>query len=251
MIYIPSKKRPHLIKKTLQYVAYCPENKIYLVVAPDEVAAYEDAVGEVQALLHSPIYVITRADGGKGISYARNIAVEHAADQGYEALVMIDDDMGCTNLNLLLDYAQQNSDIGGVAAYWPTYVRFLDLEPNQGVVLHSKTLGQACIGFRTAHVLEVGGFDIRLHRKEDYDMRIMLLKAGYAWYIHTDCLLKLTGKPYGEGGIQSMGISQEKLERDAYEVLCAKHGAQFFSWSQQKTTAIRTHWSKIHKAFGC
>lgn len=247
MILIPSRRRPQMIAKTIPRMKDVTA-EIVVFVEEEDYDEYSEIGEEIGGF-----YLVKLPHSNRGVAYARNQMLHwtHYEFPRVQSIAMMDDDVVVEGIDGLIQFVDWNPEVGGCAGYFPIYKSFANLDPDQGPVLHTGTLGQVCYALRINNVLSVGGWDERLQRKEDYDLRINLLKAGMPWYIHTDVPIKPIGKQYGEGGIQSLGLDHEAVERKAYEVLVEKHGDQFIKWQNSGKTNIRVLWKKMSEYYGC
>lgn len=243
-VYIPSRQRAQLLKQSLPEIVRCGL-PIYVAVEKEDVGAYSALLNEL-SLWSTELVILPESN--RGVTYARQFVLEQAARRGHAYFATIDDDHSCSKLGLLIDalkYTVPNA--GGVAAYMGFYKHFLKLDPDQGVVELTRGFGMNAYALNTEYCLKVGGYDLRLPRRQDNDIRMQLYLAGHPWYIHTGVPLIQRGQCYTtNGGIQSLPQTMDEMEKKAYSILAEKYGKKFIHW---KPNAPKTKISIQFKRF--
>lgn len=248
MFYVCSKQRPDFIRRHLKNWSESGL-PIWLVIEEEDVFEYDAAVCDATDAgeLTVPVDIAIIDKPGSGISYARDVAVRHAAEQGYESMVMCDDDLLVQNAGTLIEWVQANPEMAGVGAWSRIYKHFLGLHENTGAHPHRKGMGQQVVAYNVEPVLEVGGFDTRIRVLEDIDLVMMLVAAGYGpWHIHTDVSEVHVGTKGQPGGCAASGNRAEQT-RQAVEVLSKKWDGYVFHSTRKGEPHYRVLWKKFYE----
>ena len=244
MIYIPSRRRAHLIAKSLPALR-ATRVPVTIVIEREDLGEYRDLVG-----FESEIRLYVLPASNRGVSYARRAILRLAMRRGEgDGIIMCDDDVKPPpNVVKLRAFLGRRSEIAGVGCWFPIYQHFGGYEPNTGPQVHSGAMGKRLFAVRPKLAIELGCFTTPLQANDDNDMIMRHIRAGYVpWYIHTDVQgvsLALRSAP---GGIASLPGSFEEKNAHDLELLNAEFGAGFASYS--KRGGIRFSWKKMYKVW--
>lgn len=261
-VYIPTKGRAHLARHTLPTWISIRNLILNLVVEPQDVDSYEEALWDAGLEDHFSLRVLDRND--QGISYARNGVVNFAAEDGANGFVMSDDDLKVhEGVDELARFMEKNKMAAGVSFCHRLNLFWDNLKWDTGAHPTAGGSAQLCVGLSVPRMQETKGYLRELGPYEDTDIILQLLKAGYGpWYIHTGAKGALGGKRYEDGGISAMEkkerySSRAAKEKRIMEVLCREHGAEYFRWhkaskhlqEQGLYHVIRFQWMRIYRDF--
>lgn len=240
MIYVPSRQRVGLLKKTAPtwvVAAMMAENlDIRIVVDDEEVDTY---AAEVQRLgLQAYIEVIPDTSPIGGIGAARQTCLEHAAAQGYDYTIQVDDDMKVTpNLRLLVDVLKDNERYSGAAA-WMSYYGLGMGKEGPDIEVNKSSMGLQVKAYKIEPLLSLGGFDQTMKLAEDVDavMKVAVATGQYP-IIHRQVKATPVNQRGDEGGCASWGGHSSQAAKTV-ELLNARYGEGTASLREHKRTGM-------------
>lgn len=209
MIYVPSRRRVQLLKKTAPtwVVAVMSSGRfddICIVVDEEEVDTY---AAEIHRLgLQEYIMVLPDPSLIGGIGAARNFMLQHAASRGHVYTVQIDDDMKVSNnLHLLVDALDQNPEYSGAAA-WMSYYGLGMGKEGPDIEVNRSSMGLQVKAYKVEPLLSLGGFDPQMKLAEDVDavMKVAIATGQYP-VIHRQVKATPVNQRGDEGGCASWG----------------------------------------------
>jgi hypothetical protein len=240
VIYVPSRQRVQLLKKTaptwvvasMQY----PGMEVRIVVDEEEVDIYQ---AELKRLgLESFIEVMADTSPIGGIGAARQTCLEHAAAQGYEFTVQVDDDMKVTpNLGLLVETLARDDRISGAAA-WMSYYGLGMGKEGPDIEVNRSSMGLQVKAYRVEPLLSLGGFDPTMKLAEDVDavMKVAIATGQYP-IIHRKVVATPVNQRGDEGGCASWG-GHSRQAAATVALLNTRYGEGTASLREHKKTGL-------------
>jgi len=215
-LYIPTRSRAHMLVRTVpRWLEQEQIGTIRLVVPASEYKATARLRDE-----HDwEVAVVSLPHGSRGISASRAFCVEHAGRQGYEAIIMSDDDyrpQRTSDASGLLRAAEDRYALG-VGAVRSLHDRFNGgrLSALSGPILCPGGWGFQCFALNVRNALAVGNFDPELAFWEDAELARNGIDNGLPWRVHCDVWIDSMQKRDSAGGMSSLFRSRE--ERDEAE----------------------------------
>ena len=239
MIYIVSRKRPHLLAKSIG-PAQAPGLGVTVMVEPGERREYRQVLRD-----HPDVELITHKRDNIGIERARRNALKRAMKNGHKHIIMCDDDIALSgNEHNLISFMRERKGAAGIAAYLSGYEHFTGIKAWTGVHQHSGSLGKRIWAINAEVATELGCFRLGMPTSEDSEMILRMYRGGYyPWYIHSDVVAKSLANRHAPGGMSSLPGAQQTRELDAYNRLCDEYGEQYFSYTTKGQ--LRIQWAKF------
>lgn len=239
MIYIVSRKRPHLLAKSIG-PAQATGLGVTVMVEPGEVRDYRKVLRD-----HPDVDLVPHKRDNIGIERARRSALKRAMKNGHTIMIMCDDDIALSgNEHNLISFMRERKEAAGIAAYLSGYEHFTGIKPWTGVHQHSGSLGKRVWAINAEVATELGCFRLGMPTSEDSEMILRMYRGGYyPWHIHSDVVAKSLANRHAPGGMSSLSGSQQDRDRTAYGLLSMEYGPEFFSYTTKGQ--LRIQWSKF------
>ena len=209
-IYFPTKGRPELVRRAIGRVRQHNASRypVYAVTERDAGLGLRD-ITDMGAI---PLWLPRK---GRGIGYARQAIVEHAAVSGFLSLAMIDDDQLVSgNIEQWLAAARR-PDVVGVGAFKSYYgllyrgTQMVITYRRPNLWLHKGSAGYQAFALNVATTVALGGFDPRLRCFEDTELaRKGIYQRGIPWFIYTGVL---TADQKSRAAMRELGSSSARL----------------------------------------
>lgn len=244
-VYIPSRGRPENVDKLVK--AWDNELfDVFFMVEPDEVEVYYDSIPRD---IDVNVVVLALPDKNLGVGFSRATCVEHADGDGYESIILSDDDIRpvCGMDHLVEDVKDS------MALAITSYHSYLDFALNvkgkdrDDIVMSSSSFMRMW-SVNIANVKAIGGLDKNLKCIDDNELKFRGAMNGFPWLIHFAAKSASFGKRFAVGGVSELG---SRAVDDAADQIIAKYPEHVPHFIKRIETekAIQYKWAKIHDHF--
>jgi len=244
-IYVASRSRPQAVASNL-FSWLRSGIPVWLAVESQERDLYENFLAMSGHPGEAEILVLSESN--RGIAFARQAILEHAASAGCDSIVQVDDDHRTpSNLGDLCEVVEEGK-ISGVGAFIGLYQKFLGMKPNTGCHIHQGGMGQQVVAVSPSKAIRAGGYNTQLHVLEDYDLLIkMVIKGGCGpWMIHSDVPVAMHGPKYQPGGIAATG-DRDEYTRQAQAIMTQAYGPFFHLRTTKGRLLCWVQWKSLYK----
>lgn len=230
-IYIPSLNRAQKAKSLVRRLkGFFPDLPIFVCID------YEQDYSEVNCKK------IILSELGKGIGYSRKACGDHAIKNGFEYMIMLDDDSVVPeNLLKLVTNLEEHPEIAWCGGYVSFY-GIMGLKPNTGLY-YTYSMGCSIMAVNTKYLAEVGGFDAQFRAKEDDQVKMKLMDAGYYISIDTNVCCSHINTRGAAGGCSSYDMNA--ADKEAGQLFREYWGEPYFSERKGRTMIL---WGKMNKS---
>lgn len=230
-IYIPSLNRTQKAKTLVRRLkGFFPDLPIFVCIEQDQ--DYSE--------VHCSKLVLS--EFRSGIGYSRKCCVEHAAEKGFEFIIMLDDDSVVPdNLLKLVDNLEEHPEIAWCGGYVSFY-GIMGLKPNTGLY-YNYSMGCSIMALNVAAALDVGNFNRDLQLNEDNDLKMKLMDEGFYCAIDTDIVCSHSNPRGADGGCSC--FNQEKVAAESMRSLTETWGTPYF---REKNGKVMIMWCKMNKS---
>jgi hypothetical protein len=180
---------------------------LYLVVEPNEVLKHTRFLKE-QGLLNNVTDILKLPKKNMGMGWSRQIAFEHAREQGYASFITTDDDMfPRESPAAFLDNATR-PDVLGVGCWFSIYGLLMSQhEAWSGLQPVYNGQGKRCMAINTENMsqLSTEGFPTYFKGYDDHELqRLGIADLGLHWWVDTDFHCVSTAAIGDPGGMCSL-----------------------------------------------
>lgn len=217
-VFIPTRARAHLIRKTLPHWLGQEDTAIHLVVDPTI-----DAADYAEFDLSEDIELLYLPDVKMGMGRIRQFILEIASARDIEAYVQADDDSypAKGHVRDLVDTVIEEEVVGCGASnsYHGLMIGNEVLKMNTRFPI-AGGYGHIMFGINTQLAFEVGGYpEWATAWGEDTELQRQGISEGMMWWYSTHVQMGSVAKRYSPGGLakQYPGSQREKQERECHQ----------------------------------
>lgn len=260
-VYIHTRDRLAFLERSLpKWAAVMDDSDIplYLVVEPNEVKKHTRFLKDM-GLLTSVTDILSLPRKNMGMGWSRQVAFEHARDEGYDSFITTDDDMfPRESPEEFLENATRD-DVLGVGCWFSIYGLLMKGKAEEWTGLQPVYNGQGkrCMAINTDNMasLSTEGFPTYFKGYDDHELqRLGIADLGLHWWVDTDYHCVSTAAIGDPGGMCSLpGYSRVVDRKHTAHLLTHERWPGFVSDPErcdpdEGKCSYMMQWKKFHQA---